>query len=149
MFCHAEQCECQWGKYEAQLWVLKTHKKCQVVIWKMPTVRNANWQDWRRSRVRSGDRGLSLTACAHHPPRCHVSPSLITKTHKTRIHFSKHSTQSRKDRLRNEILCSRARHGVTKRPKLFGIRLLFCWILNWLNYLIEVSYCMQEPVETS
>ena len=31
----------------------------------------------------------------------------------------------------------------------FSKYLLFCRNLNWLNYLIEVSYCMQEHVETS
>ena len=124
---------------------VKTHKKCQVVIWKMPTVRNANWQDRRRRGRRSGDRALSLGASD-------VTSS--ARPHKNRIqvliapNFRYKDCTIRKT-LRNEIFCWRPRSGVTKRPKLFWIHLLFCRILNWLNYLIEVSYCMQEPVETS
>ena len=137
--------------------VSKTHKKCQVVIWKMPTVRNANWQDWSL--------GWDLVT-GHYlwgprvTPPMPVSQHIIMweeEFHKTRnhvyTHYFKHPTYRHKEEDSSskwEIFCLRPRSGVvTKRPKLFWIHLLFCRILNWLNYLIEVSYCMQEPVETS
>ena len=124
----------------------RSHKKCQVVIWKMPTVRNANWQDRRRRRLRPGDKALSLGAHVPIITLPDVSVIIIGLIQ----HGSRSSllpTSDTKRTLQNEIFCLRP--SVTKRPKLFWLHLLFCRILNWLNYLIEVSYCMQEPVETS
>ena len=124
----------------------RSHKKCQVVIWKMPTVRNANWQDRRRRRLRPGDKALSLGARVPIITLPDVSVIIIGLIQ----HGSRSSllpTSDTKRTFQNEIFCSRP--SVTKRPKLFWLHLLFCRILNWLNYLIEVSYCMQEPVETS
>ena len=124
----------------------RSHKKCQVVIWKMPTVRNANWQDRRRRRLRPGDKALSLG------PVCPSSPSQMSVSSSSAYGLIERGssllpTSDTKRTFQNEIFCSRP--SVTKRPKLFWLHLLFCRILNWLNYLIEVSYCMQEPVETS
>ena len=124
----------------------RSHKKCQVVIWKMPTVRNANWQDRRRRRLRPGDKALSLGARMPIITLPDVSVIIIGLIQQG-SRSSLLPTSDTKRTFQIEIFCSRP--SVTKRPKLFWLHLLFCRILNWLNYLIEVSYCMQEPVETS